>query len=67
MSPYVYFVVPRDWSDHMTSFAHITPVLLLRANFTFFRDDVKGNFQFVPHTNGAFPDFDRSDSIAALP
>src|SRR6266478_5582840 len=31
-----------------------------------FRDNMKGNFQFVFHANSASPNFDRSDSIVAL-
>src|SRR5260221_11026220 len=31
-----------------------------------FRDNMKGNFQFVFHANSASPNFDRSDSVVAL-
>src|SRR5258708_3169588 len=31
-----------------------------------FRDNMKGNFQFVFHPNSASPNFDRSDSVVAL-
>src|SRR5260370_13464100 len=31
-----------------------------------FRDNMKGNFQFVFHANSASPNFDRSDSVLAL-
>src|SRR5260370_8790425 len=31
-----------------------------------FRDNMKGNFQFVFHANTPSPNFDRSDSVVAL-
>src|SRR5260370_17593989 len=31
-----------------------------------FRDNMKGNFQFVFHANSASPNFDRSDCVVAL-